>query len=172
MPEATGRMDPVDELHLLLGKLVHAFARFDFNVGLQLKWLGPYCGVEVGALLSARTPFARRFNELEPLVISVFGRAPGARGAFQDWFDRVKAAKAVRNDFAHGRWSPWPLRDAPVPTFEFVALHWEMDPEVQPPAARVSLQELREAVAAIESLFREYARLEKHYMSGARPPKA
>lgn len=33
-------VDPFsDEFHRLLGRLVHAIARFDFNVGLQLNWL-------------------------------------------------------------------------------------------------------------------------------------
>jgi len=31
-----------DEFHRLLGRLVHATARFDFNVGLQLNSFGIY----------------------------------------------------------------------------------------------------------------------------------
>ena len=44
------------QVHYLLGRLVHAFARLDLCVGLQLKWLGPYRGVEVGKLLNPRQP--------------------------------------------------------------------------------------------------------------------
>jgi hypothetical protein len=44
-------MNAEEQLHQLLGQLVHSFARFDFNVGLQLVWIGPCRGVEIDHLL-------------------------------------------------------------------------------------------------------------------------
>jgi len=61
-----------DEFHRLLGRLVHAHARFDFNLGLQLKWLGPYCQVDLGGLLDPQTSrLGERLKKLRQLVLDV-----------------------------------------------------------------------------------------------------
>lgn len=97
--------DTEDQLHRLLGRLVHAFARLDFCVGLQLKWLGPYRGMNVDRLLDARLPFKHRFDALEPLVLDMYAHTNRvAHDLYQTWFTRVERAKAVRNNYAHGRW--------------------------------------------------------------------
>jgi len=161
-----------DQLHLLLGRLVHAHARFDFNLGLQLKWIGPCLGVAVDHLLNPRAPFSQRLAALEPLVVEVYCEAGAdAPADFEHWFDRAREAKALRNDHAHGRWgfrSASMLGDFDV---EFVRLNWETDPLKQEGAVRLKLEDFAKEVAAIESLFGDYARLERRFRHRARPPK-
>ena len=118
-------LDPEDRLHLLLGRLVHAFGRFDFNMGLQLKWLGPYRGVEVDHLLVGSKPFTMRFAQLEPLVMDVFGHqndrsGPACLNSFTPR-DKETACGLKRCRVVHGgggrcatnRPTRWATRGAP-----------------------------------------------------------
>lgn len=162
-----------DEVHRLLGRLVHASARFDFNMGLQLVWLGPYCQVPVAQLLDKRVPFNQRLQMLRRLVLDVFAHEnDDAREAFAAWFNGIDKAKALRNDYAHGRWGFQHGLQLADPEFDFVALDWEMDKAKQAPAIRLRLSSLAREVAAVESLFNEYRRLEREFEWSARPPRA
>jgi hypothetical protein len=54
-----------NEFHRLLGRLVHATARFDVNIGHQLNWLGIYYQVDVKELLNpCRTQLKQRLIAL------------------------------------------------------------------------------------------------------------
>lgn len=48
MQKKTYKLRPEDEFtsrfYGLIGRLVHAHAQLDFNVGLQLNWMGPHLG--------------------------------------------------------------------------------------------------------------------------------
>jgi hypothetical protein len=158
------------QVHCLLGRLVHAFARLDLCVGLQLKWLGPYRGVEVDKLLNPRQPFQNRLDALRPLVLDMYAHSDAtAHGLYREWFERVENTKAVRNNYAHGRWGGWtPVREG----FEFVALSWDFDPETMTPSVHMTLQELERSVVEIERLFGEYMALEKRFRMLGRPSKA
>jgi hypothetical protein len=158
-----------DRLHLLLGRLVHAFGRLDFYIGLQLKWLGPYRGVKVDHLLDAKLPFKHRLDALKPLVIEMYAHTDqAAHDLYQTWFERVKNAKAIRNDYAHGRWGGFtPVKEG----FEFVALSWEMDPLKQTAAVHMTFDDLERSVAEVERLFGEYMSFEKRFRMQGRPSK-
>lgn len=163
-------LSPADRLHMLLGRLVHSFGRFDFNIGLQLKWLGPHRGVEVEHLLNARMPFANRLAALEPLVIEQYGyKDEGARRDFAQWFEHARTAKAFRNDFAHGRWAVYPDVFPEGPRIEFIALNWEMEQVKQIPPMKIKLDEFEEAVRALETLFGDYWKLTERYRNNGRP---
>jgi hypothetical protein len=142
-------------------------------MGLQLAWLGPYRAVPVQDLLSKKVPFSERFKKLKPLMLEVFASEnEEARLAFEDWFKRIARAKAVRNDYAHGRWGFGARAKLEDPEFEFVALSWEMDPAKQRPSLRLRLSTFAREVALVESLFDEYSELERRFMPTARPGRA
>jgi hypothetical protein len=165
-------MNAEEQLHQLLGQLVHSFARFDFNVGLQLKWIGPYRGVEIDHLLVPRVHFSQRFEALKPLLLEVYGSQDlHAHAAFTKWFARAEEAKAMRNGYAHGRWGIPSAFQAEPYEVEFISLGWELDPAKQPPAQRMRLDELAEEVRLIESLFAEFSNLERRFRRRATPPK-
>ena len=168
----TGQSAPTteDRLHILLGRLVHAFGRFDFNIGLQLKWMGPYCGVKVEHLLNARMPFTVRLDALEPLVMEIYGHENGeARRDFAQWFEHARTAKAVRNDFVHGRWAVYSDGFPRTPKIEFIALNWEMEQAKQTPPTSINLDDFEEAISALESLFGDYWKLTERYENNAKP---
>jgi hypothetical protein len=162
------------EFHELLGRLAHAHANLDFNVGLQLNWLGPYLGVDVRHLLDARkVPFSKRLSKLEPLILDLFENAgEDARAEFRRWFAAADALKALRNDYIHGRWGvPGHVVDGHY-MLSFVQLHWDMNPERPDDSVHMSLAEFADQVRHMEMLAGEYFRLERSLLIHAKPSAA
>jgi hypothetical protein len=147
-----------DEFHRLLGRLVHAHGQFDFNVGLQLNWMGPYYGDDVAELLDPhKAQFSKRLKKLKQLVMNAF--------------EPAGEATALRNDYVHGRWGvpgkfnfkpPGRMIDA-EPLLTFVQLHWDMSPDRTDDSIVMTLAEFAEQVAIVERAFSEYWRLNDKY---------
>lgn len=162
------KLRPEDEFtsrfYGLLGRLVHAHAQLDFNVGLQLNWMGPWLGHDVKPLLQATTPFARRLTKLEELTSELFANAePGALEELKAWFNEASRMKQVRNDYVHGRWGvPRSFIEQP-PRIEFVPLNWNMDPETALPPTVLTIEELEQEVATLQHLAGEYFRLSRKH---------
>lgn len=58
-----------DAFHLLLGRMVHAIARLDFHVGLQLRYWGSDKDTKIQSLLKPRTAkLNERLEALECLM--------------------------------------------------------------------------------------------------------
>lgn len=160
-----------DRLHWLLGRLVHAFGRLDLTIGLQLRWPGLYRGVDVAGLLTAETKFKTRAKKLRSLVGEMWGHSnEAAREAFDQWFERVERVRALRNNYAHGRWGNASAKD--LNYYQFVALSWEFDAERQPPAEYLSLDELEVQVKEVETLFNDFKKLTRKYETEGRWSKA
>jgi hypothetical protein len=168
-PQASAAFD--DEFHRLLGRLVHAHARFDFNMGLQLRWLGPYNDVPVEQLLDVKVPFAHRLRALKPLVLQTFAPAgSSALAEFEALFRRTEEAKAMRNDYVHGRWGVPGRKLNGQPMLLFVPLHWHMEPDRPDDSMELSIEAFGEQVRDVEALADEYWILTKRYLPFARPP--
>jgi hypothetical protein len=171
----TPKLAPTDEFtrefHHLLGRLAHAHASLDFNVGLQLNWLGPYLQVKVHHLLDAKkVAFAKRLDMLKQLVFELFENAgDAALGEFQQWFEAADAMKALRNDYVHGRWGvPGKLVDG-QPMLAFVPLHWDMTPDRPDDSIYLTLDDFGVQVAKMETLAHEYFRLERKHLAHGKP---
>lgn len=145
------------EFHRQLGRLVHETARFDFIVGLQLNWLGPQCRVDVSKCLDARNAsLDRRLHKLKKLIKKAFGTAgPEVLDEFSRWFASAYAAKALRNNYAHGRWGvPGRLAESPlgaghprVPMLAFIAMEWDMTPNQADRSVYMTVEELGDQVS-------------------------
>lgn len=162
-----------NEFHRLLGRLVHAHGQFDFNVGLQLNWMGPYYGDDVAELLDPRkSQFSKRLKKLKQLVMNAFEPAgKAALDEFAVWFKQAGEATALRNDYVHGRWGvpgkfnfkpPGRMIDA-EPLLTFVQLHWDMSPDRPDDSIVMTLAEFAEQVGIVERAFSEYWRLNDKY---------
>lgn len=169
----TSKDDFRDEFHRLLGRLVHAHGQFDFNVGLQLNWMGPYYGDDVAEFLDPRqSQFSKRLKKLKQLVMNAFEPAgKPALDEFAAWFKQAGEATALRNDYVHGRWGvpgkfnfkpPGRLMDA-EPLLTFVPLHWDMSPDRPDDSIVMTLEEFAEQVGIVEHAFSEYWRLSEKY---------
>lgn len=174
------RANPLrDEFHRLLGRLVHATSRLDFNVGIQLDALGSYCGADVADLLRPQQArLGERLKKLKELVLDVYSNAGDeARKELIAWFERADDARALRNDYAHGRWGvPGKLAFKPggraidaEPLLVFVPLSWNFEPDRPDESTSMSMREFEAQVAIVESLLSDYERLTKMYASLAKP---
>jgi len=171
-----------DEFHRLLGRLVHAQAMFDFNVGLQLNWMGPHCHEDVADLLNpVKTQLGTRLKKLKKLVLDVYEPAgEQAIAEFKAWFKKSDEARALRNDYVHGRWGvpggynfkpPGRIVDA-EPLLAFVRLHWDTSPERPDDSIKMTLGEFAAQVTAVETLYAEYWRLTEKYLEYAKPSRS
>ena len=167
-----------NEFHRLLGRLVHESARFDFNVVLQLNGFGIYYQADVKELLDPlKTQLKQRLKGLKRIVLSAFERAgPDAMAEFSEWFVRANKARALRNDYVHGRWGvPGKYRggdDCPQiecqPLLTFLRLNWDTSPDQPDRSITMSLKDFAQQVQAVETLFADYWRLSKKHQRFAK----
>lgn len=163
-----------NEFHRFLGQLVHAHARFDFSVGLQLNWLGPHCAVDIAKYLDPRrVQFIQRLHRLRKIVLIAF--APGGDEVlteFRAWFKRAESANALRNSYAHGRWGvpgryrfteTTTIADA-TPLLCFVPLGWDMSPDRVDLTIELTLDEFAKQVADAETIFEDYFAMCEQYI--------
>jgi hypothetical protein len=167
------------DFHYLLGRLVHAHARFDFNLGLQLNWMGPMYGVEVGEVLNPyKAAFKTRLEFFKRLVLDVYQPAGSAFATeFRAWFDRAEKCRVLRNDYAHGRWGvpgKFKFKDGgrmidAEPLLVFVPLDWNMEPDREDRSIALTMQEFKEQVEEAEAVFSDYSKLAKRFEESAKP---
>lgn len=167
-----------DEFHRLLGLLVRHSARLDFSVGLQLNWMSGYYGFEIGELLNPKASnLQKRIAKLRSVCKQAFQPAgPTAIAEFSKWFAKADKARALRNDYVHGRWGvPGSHRggpDTPRQDCEllltFVPLHWDLSPETMPKEIAITMGEFRQQVEDAISLFEDYFNLSQKYIDRMR----
>ena len=153
--------EPNDALHLLLGRLIHAYARLDHFIGLQLAWLGDYRGLVVAPLLKNKIGFAPRFQALQKLALETWCHSdPKVADEFNAWFEAVKHAQAQRNKLAHGRWG---YMHSDSKEIEFVQLSWQIGSGGPKPAVKVVLSDFSRLVDDVERLSQDFMRLQKKF---------
>jgi hypothetical protein len=171
-----------NEFHRLLGQLVHSHARFDFTLGLQLRWLGPHCAVAISEFLEPRSrTFIERLRRLRKVVLIAF--APGGDEVldiFKAWFKRAECANALRNSYAHSRWGvpgrhrfteSTTIADA-TPLLCFVPLGWDMSADRADTTIELTLDEFAEQVRDAEALLAEYFEIFEKYVAYVIPQAA
>jgi hypothetical protein len=92
---------------------------------------------------------------------------------FTAWFKRAYKARALRNDYVHGRWGikydfKPPGLSTPSLRLCFVPLHWDIAPDRPDDSISMSLDEFASQVDAVETLFADYCRLNERYMQYAK----
>ncbi|SEA67706.1 hypothetical protein [Variovorax sp. YR216] len=158
-----------DGLHLLLGTLIHAYARLDHFMGLQLKWLGEYRGRPVTNLLRKNVGFDRRLKLLRELSIETWAHSDAKiADEFRAWFKEVERVQKQRNRFAHGRWGYVHKESGEV---GFVDLSWERDPDKMKPPVQVALREFKRLASEVECLSGQFMALQDKHMARARYKK-
>ena len=158
-------IDITDDFHLRLGRVAHISAQLDFNVGLALRWLGSYCGVDTSEYLNVKShQLASRINKLEELVKISFENAPSSTFKdFNDWFERARNIKSIRNNYIHARWGINPMRDDVERYVNFVPLNWNMNPDQVLPETTLTFKEFDLQIAEFKEVaFSFYKIFEKH----------
>lgn len=166
------RTDPdafVDDFHRHLGRLVHATAQLDFSIGLQLRWMGPALGVDVTADLDpAGAKLLTRLKRLKSLTRRGFsGAGAAAHAEFDSWFRRAERARALRNDYVHGRWGVPAAYEMDAegrlngqPLLGFVPLNWNLSPDQPDPTVLMTMQAFAQQVDHAERLTADFFRLQ------------
>ncbi|WP_144410057.1 hypothetical protein [Cupriavidus basilensis] len=159
--------------HLLLGRLVHAIARLDFNIGLQLRYWGHEQDAKIRELLEPHTAKLKgRLKALERLMWAAWTSSDleGER-EFALWFERAHRARGFRNDYSHGRWGvpgkhlrteSGRLCDA-TPLLVFVPLDWDMSPNRVDKSIDLTLEDFAAQVEEAELLSSQYLNLVTKY---------
>lgn len=168
-----------DEFHNLLGRLVHAIARLDFNVGLQLRYWGCEDDPSINSLLKPRTArLDDRLKGLEHLITKACSQVGGeGLQELRAWFSRAHRARAIRNEYAHGRWGvPGRYQEAAsgrycdgTPLLLFIPLDWDMSPDRRDESIEMTLDEFATQVREAELLAGEYLKLTERYAGQAYP---
>ena len=152
------------KFHYLLGRLVRAHSNFDYNVGLQLNWLGRYYGESVEEVLNPLKPFSERLKLLKRFILNAFQRAgEGALSEFKDWFRQAHELKGLRNDYLHGRWGLPANYSDTNNSLRFTPLHWDTTGGRADETVSLTLEESAAQVKSVEKLIAEYHSLFNKY---------
>jgi hypothetical protein len=153
-------------MHRLLGRLVHAYARLDHFVGLQLRWLGDYRAQPVEQLLRKTVRFDTRLHRLKKLALETWGHTdPAVAEQFREWFAVVVRVQKQRNTLAHGRWGE--IRTS-ADSIQFVELTFETDADKMKPEVTISLAELGRLASEVERLSASFIALQKRFETKVR----
>ncbi len=136
-------------------------------------------GVQVSEVLDPyKVKFKARLDLFKRLVLDVYQPAGLAVvDEFRTWFDRAEKCRVLRNDYAHGRWGvPGKFKfkeggnmlDA-EPLLAFVPLDWNMDADREDNSINLTIQDFKEQVEEVESIFDDYFKLAKRFEMSAKP---
>ncbi len=145
-----------DGFHLRLGRLTHAVAALDVNIGFSLKWFAQRYAQDVANVLDGAKPMKLRLDRLEALTQQPVSPGHSAvSNSLAAWFKRAYEVRALRNDYVHARWSLQRIEAGTEPFVEYIPLTWETDPAALPKPIRVTFTEFDQQIAAIHKLSRE-----------------
>lgn len=159
-----------DQFHLRLGRLAHASARLDFNVGLSLSWLGPHNDIDVDSFLKPSNSLRNRLEKLHELIRLTFDQTkPEIAKSFNDVFVRADNVRALRNDYVHGRWGFRFSQDEDAPYVLFLRLNWNMDPDQADESIKITFEEFDAQIVEVEAVSDQLGRLLHQYRMHAAP---
>ncbi|MES1979998.1 MAG: hypothetical protein V4451_18310 [Pseudomonadota bacterium] len=148
------------ELHRSIGGLMEAYAWLDVHVGLKIK---THSGndPEAFALLSPKLPMKLRLDCLNKLVqnASANSEAP-IKNDWSVWNTQAEKVRALRNDYAHGRWifNHEPGRNS----FRFARLDWNTNVQLADAPLAISPAEIDARSADIWALIRTLDEILQH----------
>ena len=159
-----------DQFHLRLGRLTHASAQLDFNVGLSLNWLGPHNEIDVDGVLKPNNSLKNRLEKLHELILLTFDQTQSEiANSFAEVFERADKVRALRNDYIHGRWGFQFAQDGEAPYVFFLVLNWNMEPDQVDSSVKVTLTEFDTQIAEVEAVSAQLGALLRRYTTHAAP---
>ena len=102
--EALGNAELELAAGAVIGKIVFAFSRFEFNLGLCLR--NAVGGGDVDAVnpLIERLSFKHKLDAMLEVVEHKFASNAECVAEFKQWHRSIDVLRAKRNSFVHGRW--------------------------------------------------------------------
>lgn len=164
-------LEVLDAFHLRLGRLTHASAQLDFNIGLALNWLGQHDSIDVSKFLDPKkTQLCQRLGKIQELMNKIYDQTqPQVTTDFGAWFQRADKARALRNDYVHARWGmPGELKDEEPYVF-FLALNWDMTPGQPDKTIKLTLNEFDRQIEEVSKLAGDFMKLRDRHAKHAIP---
>lgn len=94
-----------DSASAVVGKIVFAFSRFEFNLGLCLRYVASAGDATLLNPLVDRLSFKSKLDALIEVIELRFSSNPECVAAFRSWHKKMDCLRSRRNSFVHGRWS-------------------------------------------------------------------
>jgi hypothetical protein len=149
-----------DGFHLRLGRLTHAVASLDVNIGFSLQWVAEHYKQDVSDLLIGIKPMKLRLDKLESLIQeTALHEQSTVFKQLSEWFKQAHEVRALRNDYVHARWIMHRVSPGEEPSIAYLPLTWESDPAALPQPIRVTFAELDQQVSEIRKLTNELYQL-------------
>jgi len=128
----------------VVGKIVFAFSRFEFNLGLCLRSAVSGSNVDLVNPLVERLSFKHKLDALMEVVELQFATSAEFLDEFKRWHRRMDVLRAKRNAFVHGRWHVHAFAQ------QIINVAPGMPGAVPQRESRFTLDELRHEFAEIE----------------------
>jgi predicted RNase H-like nuclease len=88
----------------LVGRILFALTRLEFNLALALRYAHGNPGDEAFELWSDKLNFKDKLEKLKSIVETRFGAKPELKSEFAAWYENMERVRKKRNAFVHGRW--------------------------------------------------------------------
>lgn len=150
-----------DAFHMRLGRLTHALAQLDQNVGLALNCMAKSHHLDISNLLDpAKARLSLRLNMLKKLLEISYGhQQPRFVADFADWHNCISHAHAIRNSYVHAKWGFRDLLDGEEPYVLLHALDWNMLPNQPDHSVKLALKEFDHQIDEISKLNIDFGKI-------------
>lgn len=147
-----------DAFHLRLGRLTQTIAQLDLNIGLAVSWLGQNNGMDISNLIDpVKARFSMRLAMLTKLVdLTADQRTLQKAAEFAQWFDRVNALPALKNNYIHAKWSFHGIADGDAPYVLFKVPNWNHLPDQPDNGAKLTLRAFDQQIEELKQLTHDF----------------
>jgi hypothetical protein len=141
----------------VVGRIVFAFSRFEFDLGLCLRSVASTGNSELLNPLVDRLTFKSKLDALIEVVELRFTETPECVVAFKSWHKTMDRLRSKRNSFVHGRWGVLDHLG------EVVNVSPGMPTSESRPETRFTLLELAAELSDIEQAISAFGQLRKQW---------
>ena len=155
--QPTAQDDLESSTEAVVGKIVFAFSRFEFNLGLCLRSAVAGSNVNLVNPLVERLSFKHKLDALMEVVELQFATSAEILGDSKKWHRRMDALRTKRNAFVHGRWH------VHASAQQIINVAARMPGAVPQRESRFTLDELRHEFAEIERAILSFDELRERW---------
>jgi hypothetical protein len=136
-----------------IGKFIDSYGWFDYNLGLQISFWHSGSQLDVRKYLTTDSHLKTRLDVLKQMINRSTNRVSEVeQSEYEQWVANVDAIRALRNEYAHGRW----IHSKPTADDDgqmtFLPLQWSAGGNAERPPLPTLLSELEAQATQISKL--------------------